>query len=170
MAATPITRLLRSHPAQLNRNPGITSGSLTGRSNVSVACEGGARFTGASDSSKLVSARSTGGAADPPKTPARRNRTNIRQCRFTATLPQVLENYSRRHRMSNGVRVSCWCFVPSLLMDLAPVQGNSLMEQPKREWRSRGHRRMVGETSRLLTDPVPNCSAIESRNASPEKD
>ena len=57
---------------------------------LSVTCEGGARFTGASDSLKVVSGRSTGGIADPPKTPARRNRTNIRQCRFTATSLQVL--------------------------------------------------------------------------------
>src|ERR1700682_6634310 len=112
MAAAPSTRLLRSHPAQLNRKLGITSGLLTGRSNVSVACEGGARFTGASDSSKLVSARSTGGAADPPKTPARRNRTKIRQCRFTATLLQVLERYSRRHRMSNGCSRKLLVFLP----------------------------------------------------------
>jgi hypothetical protein len=44
----------------------------------------------------------TGGIADPPKTPAKRNRTNIRRRRFTATLPQVLQSYPRRHRMSNG--------------------------------------------------------------------
>src|ERR1700692_4456066 len=49
-AAAPSTPLLRSHPAQQNRNPGITSGSLAGRTNLTVACEGGARFTGASDS------------------------------------------------------------------------------------------------------------------------
>src|SRR3981081_2714676 len=154
MAAARSTRLLRSHPAQLKRNPGITSGSLTGRSNVSVACEGGARFTGASDSSKLVSARSTGGAADPPKTPARRNRTNIRQCRFTARYSKCWKTTPADIGCQTGVRVSCWCFFPSLLMDLAPVQGNSLMEQPKREWLSRGHGRMVGETSPLHSEPT----------------
>jgi hypothetical protein len=42
-------------------------------------CGGGARFTGASDSLKAVSGRSTGGTADAPKTHVIRNRAKIRQ-------------------------------------------------------------------------------------------
>ena len=75
---------------------------------MTVACEGGARFTGVSDSLKAVSGKSTGGTADPPKTPAKRNTINIRERRFTATLPQVLESYSRRQRMSNRSSQGAW--------------------------------------------------------------
>jgi hypothetical protein len=101
MAAASITRLLITHPGQENRNPGITIGSITGRTKLSRV-EGGARLTGASDSSKAVSGRSPGSTANPPKTPASSNRTNSRWCRRMPHHPKWCKATPATIRMSNG--------------------------------------------------------------------
>jgi len=75
---------------------------------VTVACEGGARFTGASDSLKAVSGKSTGGTADPPKTPARRNTINIQRRRFTATYPKCWKATPADSGCQTGVRKALW--------------------------------------------------------------
>jgi hypothetical protein len=45
--------------------------------NLTAACVGGAKLTGASDSSKAVSGKSTRGMADPANTPTSRKKTKI---------------------------------------------------------------------------------------------
>jgi hypothetical protein len=117
MAAAPGTRLLTTHTAQWEHKLGIESGLLTERTILNVVCETRARFTGVSDSLKLVSGRSTGGKADRPKTPAMRNRIKIRQRRIMDTPTQVSQRYSRKNPMSNGILISTnCCYLSSTLI------------------------------------------------------
>jgi hypothetical protein len=83
MDAAASTRPLTAHFTQRDRKPGIagrlllTEPTEIGRTNLTAACVGVAKLTGASDSSKAVSGKSTRGMTDPPNTPASRKRTKI---------------------------------------------------------------------------------------------
>lgn len=61
---------------------------------------GGARFTGASASLKVVSGRSTRGTADTKTAAPNRKRTNIQRSRFTLLHPKHQAKYSRTHPLS----------------------------------------------------------------------
>jgi hypothetical protein len=66
---------------------------------------GGARFTGASASLKVVSGESTRGTTDTQTAAPNRKRTDTQRSRFTLH-PKWLQNYSREYRLS--MMLSCW--------------------------------------------------------------
>jgi hypothetical protein len=78
-----------------------TTGSTAGRTTRLPSRAGGARFTGASASLKVVSGASALGTTDTNTAATNKNRTDIQRSRFTAHItPNVPSNYSGDSRLS----------------------------------------------------------------------
>src|SRR5579863_3816011 len=95
--------LLTAQGEQIAETAGVTAtGSTVGRTTRLPSRAGGARFTGASASLKVVSGASALGTTDTKIAATNRNRTDIERSCFTARMTPSASNVHRQFSLVNA--------------------------------------------------------------------